>query len=208
EDVNIGFLLELSETFYADWNSKNSKKSLANIFENNEIADQIILDLSVIVGGAVLTKMDFIHLSEGDCILLNWGNWPSIKGIASLEMNDMPFLNAEIYGKTIKLGEFIMPEEKKNDIVAKGKQDVLKDNVKSITVTAEDILDNMDVIVKAEIASFKKNIKEVASLSSGNILPLETDGTIFLKVDGKIFAKGKMVRLGDSFGVQIISKSS
>ncbi|MFO0982178.1 MAG: flagellar motor switch protein FliN [Planctomycetota bacterium] len=68
-----------------------------------------------------------------------------------------------------------------------------------------DLLLDVDVEVSAEIGSRQLPIEQLLALGPGAVVELDrsAEQPIDLKVNGKIFARGEVVVVGDHFGVRV-----
>lgn len=202
ENISVYFDLILSEQAHFSIESK-STVSLSDIAKLS--AGDLICEISCIVGEARLTPNEQDSLYVGDCLLMNWGKFPNDGAMVSLEINDQPILTGNIRdGKNISIeGLGIMANEQKEKTVD-GNLDE-NDIAESIDKSdLEKALKNIDVVVKAEMGSVNKTIEEILNIKMGHVIEIPNDGLITLKVNNRIFARGRIVKVGDRYGVQII----
>lgn len=212
----FGLTILMSKEAYVSWNNSQIKKIDRRI-QDADFADKVALNLSMIIGESRVSKKDFASLVVGDCLLFNWGRFPSKESLVQIEISNIPIIQGKINkDKEIEIESFMMIDkkeieeqdkndaEKNNNVPIKDKAEIQQAGKDQTEEVIDSMLGGVDVIVKVEAGSISKTLKEIASLTPGNVIKIPFDGSMRLKINGKTFARGRIVSVGEAFGVQIL----
>lgn len=219
------FYLYLTKEAYDSWNDNNSYKRIVDIRDSDSSIQDIIIPIKAIAGESSIKLGDLNNLAAGDALILNWGSDISDNSYINLEIDSRPIFRAQINGESIKIKEYAMSldedisaskpedvkEEGQKEEGQKEEQNVSKDESKDNKSldkgksSYESFISNLDIVVKAEVGEIQHKAIDIAQLQPGNTLDFSSDGTIFLTVNGIRIATGRMVKIGDSFGIQVVN---
>ena len=142
----------------------------------------VSLKLTLRAGSSILTLQELIDLEVGDFILLesSKSNILRIQGnyAIQVEINDC-------------IPQISLPSEEKMSTIS-NKID-------------KETLNSLPVEVKAEFREIKMTLKDLFSLQTETVLPLQkvTESALFLTSQDKTIAKGELVVVNDRFGILI-----
>lgn len=192
--------------------------------------ESIFLDLSIEVGSSLVKKQDLHNLHQGDFLLLDRCLYDPVskKGSFLLVLKDTPIFRGKVTKEGCKLAEIPvyqevgkMDENDKED--AFYQEDSLFDETEQLEPSVETLdeldqqnttysprqsiqLDDLELTVKIELCRIQMNLKSLSELSIGNLLPLDAsiDQGVNLVINGRHFARGELLRLGEQLGVRIL----
>lgn len=190
---------------------------------------QIFLTLSLSAGHTSLAQKEWKGLREGDFVILDYASYfpRSKRGTFQLLLDRTPLFQLKLKEENMKILDYALYYEErqmndqdedfdtsfdKTDPTEMGeKQEETREeetHAASSQESAQETLisaNQVPIRLTVEVASLKMSLETLLTLKPGNVLDLSLSPSceVYLVANGKHFAKGHLVQIGEVVGVKI-----
>jgi len=199
---------------------KSSSIPLSQIAKTSEVS------LALIIGSTFLSLNEWQKIKVGDCILLDRCLYDPLsqKGTARLVLETVPLFRIRLKQGKAKIVDYAYYEETKpmvNDnedtnYEEHPEEEELFEELESELPEEEkepahfqerlESLQKVPIELSVEVTRIKMPLEHLMQLKPGNVLELDksVEQGVFLTLNGKLVAKGELLKIGEMLGIKIL----
>lgn len=156
-----------------------------------ELPGGLPVSIALRIGRAKLSRRQLARLRQGDIVLLT-------EAYPCATLRGTRLFSFELEPESIKVNDLLFS---------------LDEDTNSSVQTDDAAIHHLDMIeltVEVVVGKLEKTVAELAQLQPGDVVALQDDAykQMELRVDGRRFATGELVQIGDQLAVQVLKKTS
>ncbi len=203
--------IALTPDFRFSWNQYH--KSKGSLFFS-ALQKNLQLPLSFILAETQLTVNELKTIKPGDFLLADKIYFDPKTGLDSIKVQlySVPIFQVKLKKEKMQIIDFahleepVMENQEKKPILEESEKPAAKQEIKASESKKQVSIDDLPLTITAELSRMQMPLSEMTALQPGNFLelPSSLEEGVDLCVNGKKFARGELVHLGEKLGVRIL----
>ena len=199
----ICVLIFIDQVLYHNWQiySSNQQQNFHQYIHSSWL-NEMPITVSFDAGRTLLCSHDITKLEPGDCILMEWGQYYNRAGALDISICNKPIF----YGQVSIDGLYVTIKDVSAFIDFD--EGAYMANINNLNKSNDNIIsavNDAELCMIFELGRQQIKMKELLSISNGYTFALPKGDQVLLRVCGNYIGTGRLVRIGESLGIQVVS---